>query len=137
MKNNCKQTADFISTLQVSHPEIKTGLEQTGVVVTVLYVVFSIPILVFHRMIEDWDIRTTCTIECPSFILSLLPLRRGSGSEHMAPPRPRGCQMRSALRSAQYLPSYAQCTTNTFVAPTHTHVHIPATKGKQTAEIIS
>ena len=36
----------------------------------------------------------------------------------------------ASSRSGQYLPSYAQCTTNTFLAPSHTHVnHLPASKG--------
>ena len=113
--------------LQPNHPEIKTGLENAGVVVSVVYILLAIPILVFHRMIEYWDFSATCTFDiCPSFLVSLLPLQRGNGD---SVPTRRGCQMRSALRSAQYLPSYAQCTTNTFVAPSHTHVHIPATKG--------
>ena len=117
---------------QPSHPEIKTGFENAGLAVSVTYILLGIPILVFHRMIEYWDFSSTCstTLECPHFLFSLLPTlgRRGS-VDHSAPNNRRGCHVRSALRSAQYLPSYAQCTTNTFVAPTHTHVHIPATKG--------
>jgi len=116
---------------QPSHPEIKTGFENAGLAVSVTYILLGIPILVFHRMIEYWDFSSTCstTLECPHFLFSLLPTlgRRGS-VDHSAPNNRRGCHVRSALRSAQYLPSYAQCTTNTFVAPTHTHVHIPATK---------
>ena len=122
----------FFFSFQPSHPEIKTGFENAGIAVSVTYILLGIPILVFHRMIEYWDFSSTCstTLECPHFLFSLLPTlgRRGS-VDHSAPNNRRGCHVRSALRSAQYLPSYAQCTTNTFVAPTHTHVHIPATKG--------
>ena len=44
-----------------------------------------------------------------------------------------GCNRstQQANRLGHYLPSYAQCTTNTFLAPSHTHVnHLPASKGK-------
>jgi hypothetical protein len=113
------------------HPEVVKDSEKAGIVLTVIYFGSTVPVWVFQNMIEYWDFRTMCTLDwlCPAIVLSF---RRGQVQTR----RNNGCQQQHAgrRRSAQPAggsgPSYAQCTTSTFLAPAHVPVHhIPASKG--------
>ena len=124
---------------------VVTDFESAGIALTVVYFLSTLPVWIFQHKIQYWDIRSMCTLEwlCPNFVLSNLPIRRSAsqiphqtnlGSRNR---NSNGCNRATqgsgsaSSRSGQYLPSYAQCTTNTFLAPSHTHVnHLPASKGK-------
>ena len=123
---------------------VVTDFESAGIALTVVYFLSTLPVWIFQHKIQYWDIRSMCTLEwlCPNFVLSNLPIRRSAsqmphqtnlGSRNR---NSNGCNRAmqgsgsASSRSGQYLPSYAQCTTNTFLAPSHTHVnHLPASKG--------
>ena len=126
-----------------AHPEVTTDFETAGVTLTIAYVLTSLPVWIFQSLIEYCDFRSVCcSMErlCPHFLLSNFPLRQVQTSFRRDN---HGCQLtvsgsggRSDRLSRRYLPTYAQCTTNTFLAPTHTQVHHlpPMSKGKQTCK---
>ena len=106
---------------ETPHPEVTRDFETAGIVLTAIYCAACLPVWLFQHQIEYWDLRSMCTWEwiCPSFVLSI---RRNTNSGRTA----------THHQCHQYLPSYAQCTTNTFLAPTHTQVNrIPASKGNR------
>lgn len=119
------------------HPEVMTPFERTGEVLTGVYVAAILPVWFFQRQIETWDWRFTLGNMCPNFVL------RNHTCHHVTMPNStsRNSRPHPALAAVvhhqvnnngnHYLPTYAQCTTNTFLAPTHTHVshHLPASKG--------
>ena len=124
------------------HPEVKTDFEKAGGALTLIYFLAEIPVWTFQRRIEYWDFRFTWDF-CPTFVLSVLPIRRSASAQLQASAVARarnGCHSRRAPNQAggpagrgydYYLPSYAQSCTNTFLAPSHTHVnHIPVSKGE-------
>jgi len=124
---------------QTPHPEVVTDFESAGIALTVVYFLSTLPVWIFQHKIQYWDIRSMCTLEwlCPNFVLSNLPIRRSASQiTHHQTNIPRSRNSNGCNRSTQqsnrlghYLPSYAQCTTNTFLAPSHTHVnHLPASK---------
>lgn len=103
---------------ETPHPEVTRDFETAGIVLTAIYCAACLPVWLFQHQIEYWDLRSMCTWEwiCPSFVLSI---RRNTNSGRTS----------THHQCHQYLPSYAQCTTNTFLAPTHTQVNrIPASK---------
>ena len=122
-----------------------TEFENAGIALTVVYILSTLPVWIFQHKIQYWDIRSMCTLEwlCPNVVLSNLPIRRSASQiphhqQHAARSRSsNGCNragngnsQQTGSRAGHYLPSYAQCTTNTFLAPSHTHVnHLPASKG--------
>jgi len=127
------------------HPEVVTDFESAGIALTIVYFLSTLPVWIFQHKIQYWDIRSMCTLEwlCPNFVLSNLPIRRSASQMHPHQTNlgsrnrnSNGCNRATqgsggsgSTRSGQYLPSYAQCTTNTFLAPSHTHVnHLPASK---------
>lgn len=112
------------------HPEVMTPFERAGVALTGFYILSILPVWFFQRQIETWDWRSTFGDLCPSFLLrstchhvTMMPNSRSN--------RPHQAALSVNNNGNHYLPTYAQCTTNTFLAPTHTHVsHLPASKGE-------
>ena len=114
-----------------SHPEVVKPFETAGVVLTFIYLLLSLPVWIFQYKIEYWDLGSMCPQNvgwlCPNIIMASMPIQstRGGRCTQQNP----GSANSSSTR--HYLPSYAECTTNTFLAPSNTHVnHLPASKGK-------
>jgi len=112
-----------------SHPEVVKPFETAGVVLTFIYLLLSLPVWIFQYKIEYWDLGSMCPQNvgwlCPNIIMASMPIQstRGGRCTQQNP----GSANSSSTR--HYLPSYAECTTNTFLAPSNTHVnHLPASK---------
>jgi len=111
------------------HPEVVKPFETAGVVLTFIYLLLSLPVWIFQYKIEYWDLGSMCQNVgwlCPNIVISSMPIQstrqgRCSGQQQTG-------IATSSSSNRHYLPSYAECTTNTFLAPTNTHVNIPASK---------
>ncbi len=117
------------------HPEVVTDFENAGIVLSVLYIGSTLPICLFLRKIQHWDIDSLCNLQtltwlCPGVFVNMMRSSRPFQA-HQQHQRSSCLNNGQAPRRSHYLPTYAQCTTNTFTAPSHTHVsHIPASKGE-------
>ena len=124
----------------LAHPEVDDlDYETAGVVLTGVYLLLSLPVWIFQYKIEYWDLGSMCRSVgwlCPNILLSSIPIQSG---RQTAAQRCQNVTASTSLRGRgrggsngsgrHYLPSYAECTTNTFLAPSNTHVNIPASKG--------
>ena len=121
----------------LAHPEVDDlDYETAGIVLTGVYLLLSLPVWIFQYKIEYWDLGSMCRSVgwlCPNILLSSIPIQSG---RQTAAQRCQNVSASASLRGRgsngsgrHYLPSYAECTTNTFLAPSNTHVNIPASKG--------
>ena len=114
------------------HPEVVKPFETAGVVLTFIYLLLSLPVWIFQYKIEYWDLGSMCQNVgwlCPNIVISSMPIQ--STRQGRCSSQQQTGIATSSSSNRHYLPSYAECTTNTFLAPTNTHVNIPASKGKE------
>ena len=117
-----------------SHPEVVKPFETAGVVLTFIYLLLSLPVWIFQYKIEYWDLGSMCPQNvgwlCPNIITASMPIQSTRQGRCNHSQQNQGSAT-SSTSNRHYLPSYAECTTNTFLAPSNTHVnHLPASKGK-------